>query len=179
MLLACREPEALMKLIKHWDLAQPHFPSLKHRPWLHHSGRSLCVLGEERLGVSFDLQTALFFFSRGGNELVYKKYDKMSSWFSLMFLLLAALWIWTGSPGSSLYDSKPHPVIEEWSALLSSLFIDTVDSALHDLSFLPPIIQLRNPIYDTPNLTQIEFPVSVSFKDSTMAASISSLMVLT
>lgn len=112
MLLASREPEALMTLIKHWDVAQPHFPSLKHRPWLYHSWRSLCTLGEEQLECLLIYKQYYFFFlPQDGNELVYKKYDKMSLWFSLRFLLLAALWIWTSSPGSSLYDSKPHPVI--------------------------------------------------------------------
>lgn len=91
MLLACREPEVVTKLIKHWDLAQPHFPYSKHRPWLYHSWSSLSTLGEEQLGVSFDLQTVFIFFSQNGNELIYKKYSKMSLWFSLNFLLLAAL----------------------------------------------------------------------------------------
>lgn len=60
MHLACRESEALMKLIKHQDLA--HFPSLKHHAWLYHSWRSLCALAGGWLASPFDLQNVLFFF---------------------------------------------------------------------------------------------------------------------
>lgn len=140
MLLACREPEALMELIKHQGLAQPHFPSLRHHPWLYHSWRSLCPLAGGWLALPFDLQTLLFFSSHGGNERIYKKYDKVSSWFWLRFLLLSLFWIRTVFSGSSVCDRKPVMgrlwQWEEGSALLGSY---TVSSAFYNLSVLSPV----------------------------------------
>lgn len=51
-----------MKLIKHQDLAQPHFPSWKHHPWLYHSWRSLCTLAG---GWFFDHTNSVIFFFSG------------------------------------------------------------------------------------------------------------------
>lgn len=175
MLLACREPEALIKLIKHQDLAQPLFPSLKHHPWLYHSWRSLRTLAGGWLALPFNLQTVVDFSFQCGNEVVYKKYDKMSSQFWFRFLLLAVFWVWTLFPGCSVRGSKPVTdrlwQREEGSALLGSC---TVGSACCNLSVLSPVFQLRNTNCDTPNLTQISLSVSVTFKGSATVVSLSS-----